>query len=163
VWLRLRFKWQAGEGCPTSALGSALLLPALCSLLCTRPVLPCPAPLYVPQLIQAKLADMYTTAAATRSFVYATARAADAGRASRKDCAAVILYAAEGATRMALDAIQILGGNGCARCACCVIKCSCWCCCGCLPARPPACPPVLKLVLHGTTSPYTAPVLQVHQ
>ena len=55
---------------------------------------------------------MYTTAAATRSFVYSTARAADAGRASRKDCAAVILYAAEGATRMALDAIQILGGNG---------------------------------------------------
>ena len=106
---------------------------------------------------------MYTTAAATRSFVYSTARAADAGRANRKDCAAVILYAAEKATRMALDAIQILGGNGCARCACCVIKCSCWCCCGCLPARPPACPPVLKLVLHGTTSPYTAPVLQVHQ
>ena len=77
---------------------------------CPAVTLLCPAP----QLIQAMLANMYTTAAATRSFVYATARAADAGRASRKDCAAVILYAAEGATRMALDAIQILGGNGCA-------------------------------------------------
>ncbi|PSC68944.1 Isovaleryl-dehydrogenase [Micractinium conductrix] len=64
------------------------------------------------QLIQAKLADMYTTTQAARSFVYATAAAADAGRANRKDCAAVILYAAEAATRMALDAIQILGGNG---------------------------------------------------
>ena len=92
---------------------------------------------------------MYTTTAATRAFIYATARAADAGaprrtlragqvqcqeaaqaplpptcasrlppasagRTNRKDCAAVILYAAEAATRMALDAIQILGGNGCA-------------------------------------------------
>lgn len=64
------------------------------------------------QLIQAKLADMYTTTQAARSFIYATVRAADAGRASRKDCAAVILYSAEAATRMALDAIQILGGNG---------------------------------------------------
>lgn len=65
------------------------------------------------QLIQGKLADMYTTTRATRAFVYATAAAADAGQANRKDCAAVILYAAEAATRMALDAIQILGGNGC--------------------------------------------------
>lgn len=64
------------------------------------------------QLIQGKLADMYTTTQATRSFIYATAAAADAGHANRKDCAAVILYAAEHATRMALDAIQILGGNG---------------------------------------------------
>ncbi|CAL8470670.1 g10212 [Coccomyxa elongata] len=64
------------------------------------------------QLIQGKIADMYTATAATRAFVYRTAQDADAGRANRKDCAAVILYAAETATRMALDAIQILGGNG---------------------------------------------------
>uniref|UniRef100_A0A1D2ABN2 Isovaleryl-CoA dehydrogenase, mitochondrial n=1 Tax=Auxenochlorella protothecoides TaxID=3075 RepID=A0A1D2ABN2_AUXPR len=64
------------------------------------------------QLIQGKLADMYATSRATRAFIYATAAAADAGHVSRKDCAAVILYAAEAATRMALDGIQILGGNG---------------------------------------------------
>lgn len=65
------------------------------------------------QLIQAKLADMYTMTSATRSLVYATARSTDAaGTADRKMCAATILFAAEGATRMALDAIQILGGNG---------------------------------------------------
>jgi isovaleryl-CoA dehydrogenase len=64
------------------------------------------------QLIQAKLADMYTASRASRAFIYATARDADAGRASRKDCAAVILHSAEAATRMALEAIQILGGNG---------------------------------------------------
>lgn len=59
------------------------------------------------QLIQGKLADMYTVTAATRAFVYKTAAEADAERADRKDCAAVILYAAEHATRMALDAIQV--------------------------------------------------------
>ncbi|KAI7841634.1 hypothetical protein COHA_004654 [Chlorella ohadii] len=64
------------------------------------------------QLIQGKLADMYAATQATRAFVHQAARDADAGRANRKDCAAVILYAAENATRMALDAIQILGGNG---------------------------------------------------
>ena len=52
---------------------------------------------------------MYTVTAATRAFVYKTAAEADAGMASRKDCAAVILYAAEHATRMALDAIQVRG------------------------------------------------------
>lgn len=50
---------------------------------------------------------MYTVTAATRAFVYKTAAEADAGHADRKDCAAVILYAAEHATRMALDAIQV--------------------------------------------------------
>lgn len=50
---------------------------------------------------------MYTATAATRAFVYRTAQDADAGRANRKDCAAVILYAAETATRLALDAIQV--------------------------------------------------------
>jgi isovaleryl-CoA dehydrogenase len=50
---------------------------------------------------------MYTVTAATRAFLYATAAAADAGHASRKDCAAVILYAAERATQIALDAIQV--------------------------------------------------------
>ena len=50
---------------------------------------------------------MYTTTQACRAFVYRTAFAADAGRCDRKDCAAVILYAAEAATRMALDAIQV--------------------------------------------------------
>jgi isovaleryl-CoA dehydrogenase len=64
------------------------------------------------QLIQGKLADMYTAANACRAYVYAVARACDAGRTSRKDAAGAILYAAEAATRIALDAIQILGGNG---------------------------------------------------
>lgn len=59
------------------------------------------------QLIQGKIADMYTATAATRAFVYRTAADADAGHANRKDCAAVILYAAETATRIALDAIQV--------------------------------------------------------
>jgi len=64
------------------------------------------------QLIQGKVADMYTRLAATRSFLYAVARALDRGEDSRKDAAAVILFAAEAATQSALDAIQILGGNG---------------------------------------------------
>ena len=64
------------------------------------------------QLVQGKLADMYTVTQATRALLYRTAAQADAGQADRKDCAAVILYAAEHATRMALDAIQLLGGNG---------------------------------------------------
>lgn len=59
-------------------------------------------------LAQAKLADMYATTKACRAFVYATARAVDAGLTDRKDCAAVILYTAERATSMALDAIQVL-------------------------------------------------------
>ena len=64
------------------------------------------------QLIQGKLADMYTTLNACRAYVYAVARAADAGRTTRQDAAGAILYSAERATQMALDAIQILGGNG---------------------------------------------------
>ena len=64
------------------------------------------------QLVQGKLADMYTVTAASRSFLYAVARALDRGEDSRKDAAAVILYTAEMATRCALDAIQLLGGNG---------------------------------------------------
>jgi isovaleryl-CoA dehydrogenase len=64
------------------------------------------------QLIQGKVADMYTTLSASRAFLYAVARACDRGEESRKDAAAVILYTAERATQMALDAIQILGGNG---------------------------------------------------
>ncbi|GLC36997.1 hypothetical protein PLESTB_000170300 [Pleodorina starrii] len=65
------------------------------------------------QLIQGKLADMYVRLHSARSFVYSVAAAADSGTpADRKDCAAVILYAAEAATQSALDAIQILGGNG---------------------------------------------------
>ncbi|XP_012274897.1 isovaleryl-CoA dehydrogenase, mitochondrial isoform X1 [Orussus abietinus] len=64
------------------------------------------------QLIQAKLADMYTSLNASRSYLYSVARACDAGHANRKDCASVILYSAENATKVALDAIQILGGNG---------------------------------------------------
>jgi isovaleryl-CoA dehydrogenase len=64
------------------------------------------------QLIQAKLADMYTTMNACKSYVYAVARACDRGQTTRKDAAGAILYAAEKATAMALDAIQILGGNG---------------------------------------------------
>ncbi|WP_342595853.1 isovaleryl-CoA dehydrogenase [Salinicola lusitanus] len=64
------------------------------------------------QLIQGKLADMYTTLNACRAYLYAVAGACDRGRTSRKDAAGVILYCAEKATQMALDAIQLLGGNG---------------------------------------------------
>jgi isovaleryl-CoA dehydrogenase len=64
------------------------------------------------QLVQGKLADMYTTMNASKSYVYAVARACDAGKTSRKDAAGAILYAAEKATQVALDAIQLLGGNG---------------------------------------------------
>ncbi|KAF9191638.1 hypothetical protein BGZ50_009268 [Haplosporangium sp. Z 11] len=64
------------------------------------------------QLIQGKLADMYTKLNASRSYVYATARACDSGHSSNRDCAGVILYSAERATEVALDAIQCLGGNG---------------------------------------------------
>ncbi|XP_053952691.1 isovaleryl-CoA dehydrogenase, mitochondrial [Anastrepha ludens] len=64
------------------------------------------------QLMQGKMADMYTTLSACRSYLYTVARAADIGVRSSKDCAGVILYCAEKATQVALDAIQILGGNG---------------------------------------------------
>ena len=64
------------------------------------------------QLIQGKLADMYVTMNAARSYVYSVAKACDRGETSRKDAAGAILYAAERATWMALEAIQILGGNG---------------------------------------------------
>jgi len=64
------------------------------------------------QLIQGKLADMYTTMNACRAYVYAVASACDRGETTRKDAAGCILYAAEKATQMALDAIQLLGGNG---------------------------------------------------
>ncbi len=64
------------------------------------------------QLIRAKLADMYTRTNAARAYVYAVARACDRGETTRKDAAGAILYAAETATLQALEAIQILGGNG---------------------------------------------------
>ena len=64
------------------------------------------------QLMQAKLADMYTCTNAARSYVYAVARACDAGRTTRFDAAGCILHAAEQATQVALEAIQALGGNG---------------------------------------------------
>lgn len=64
------------------------------------------------QFIQGKLADMYTDLNASRAFLYAVAKACDQGLVSRKDAASVILYTAEKATQMALQAIQILGGNG---------------------------------------------------
>ena len=64
------------------------------------------------QLMQGKIADMYTTLGAARAYVYAVARSCDRGRATRKDAAGAILYAAERATWMALEAIQCLGGNG---------------------------------------------------
>ena len=64
------------------------------------------------QLIQGKIADMYTTLNACRSYVYAVASACDRGETTRKDAAGCILYAAEKATSITLDAIQILGGNG---------------------------------------------------
>ncbi|RLV59731.1 isovaleryl-CoA dehydrogenase [Parashewanella curva] len=64
------------------------------------------------QLVQGKLADMYTQMNAARSYVYAVAKACDRGETTRKDAAGAILYSAELATKMALDAIQLLGGNG---------------------------------------------------
>ena len=64
------------------------------------------------QLIQAKLADMYTSISACQSYVYAVARAADRGETSRKDAAGCLLFAAEQATQIALQAVQTLGGNG---------------------------------------------------
>ncbi len=64
------------------------------------------------QIMQAKLADMYTTMNAAKAYVYAVARACDRGRTTRKDAAGAILFAAEKATWMALEAIQCLGGNG---------------------------------------------------
>ncbi|NKB62393.1 MAG: isovaleryl-CoA dehydrogenase [Gammaproteobacteria bacterium] len=64
------------------------------------------------QLMQGKMADMYATMNACRAYAYAVGRACDAGETSRKDAAAVILYSAEKATWMALEAIQTLGGNG---------------------------------------------------
>ena len=64
------------------------------------------------QLIQGKVADMYTKLNASRAYLYSVAQACDRGQAERKDAAATILYCAENATQMALDAIQCLGGNG---------------------------------------------------
>jgi isovaleryl-CoA dehydrogenase len=64
------------------------------------------------QLMQGKLADMYVTMNAAKAYVYAVARACDEGRTTREDAAGAILYAAERATWMALEAIQCLGGNG---------------------------------------------------
>jgi isovaleryl-CoA dehydrogenase len=64
------------------------------------------------QLMQGKLADMYTTMNACRAYVYAVAAACDRGQTTRQDSAGCILYAAEKATQIALEAIQCLGGNG---------------------------------------------------
>ncbi|MCR9128542.1 MAG: isovaleryl-CoA dehydrogenase [Alphaproteobacteria bacterium] len=64
------------------------------------------------QLIQGKIADMYTRMNASRAYVYAVAQACDRGKTTRQDAAGAILFAAEAATQCALDAIQILGGNG---------------------------------------------------
>ena len=64
------------------------------------------------QLMQGKIADMYTTLNASKAYVYAVAKACDRGETTRKDAAGAILYAAEKATWMALEAIQTLGGNG---------------------------------------------------
>jgi isovaleryl-CoA dehydrogenase len=64
------------------------------------------------QLVQGKVADMYVTMNAAKAYVYAVAKACDRGETTREDAAGAILYAAENATRTALDAIQLLGGNG---------------------------------------------------
>jgi isovaleryl-CoA dehydrogenase len=64
------------------------------------------------QLVQGKLADMYVTLNACKAYVYAVAKACDRGQTTREDAAGAILYAAEKATGVALDAIQLLGGNG---------------------------------------------------
>jgi isovaleryl-CoA dehydrogenase len=64
------------------------------------------------QIMQAKLADMYVTMNAAKAYVYSVARACDRGETTREDAAGAILFAAENATKIALDAIQCLGGNG---------------------------------------------------
>ncbi|KAK8736944.1 hypothetical protein OTU49_004738, partial [Cherax quadricarinatus] len=64
------------------------------------------------QLMQGKIADMYCSLSACRSYLYSVGRACDLGHVNRKDCAGVILYCAEKATQLCLDAIQCLGGNG---------------------------------------------------
>jgi isovaleryl-CoA dehydrogenase len=64
------------------------------------------------QLVQGKLADMYVTMNAAKAYVYAVARACDRGLTTREDAAGAILFSAERATTVALDAIQLLGGNG---------------------------------------------------
>ncbi len=64
------------------------------------------------QLMQGKVADMYTLLNASRAYLYNVAQACDRGETARKDAAAVILYTAENATKLALEAIQVLGGNG---------------------------------------------------
>jgi isovaleryl-CoA dehydrogenase len=64
------------------------------------------------QLMQGKLADMYVMLNTSRAYLYAVARACDRGETSRKDAAGAILYCAENATKMALESIQVLGGNG---------------------------------------------------
>jgi isovaleryl-CoA dehydrogenase len=64
------------------------------------------------QLVQSKIADMYTTMNAARAYVYAVAKACDRGETTREDAAGAILFASEKATQCALDAIQLLGGNG---------------------------------------------------
>jgi isovaleryl-CoA dehydrogenase len=70
------------------------------------------APIGTFQLVQGKLADMYTTMNACKAYVYAVAKACDRGETARKDAAGAILYASEKATQVALDAVQLLGGNG---------------------------------------------------
>jgi isovaleryl-CoA dehydrogenase len=70
------------------------------------------APIGSFQLVQGKLADMYVTMNAARAYVYAVAKACDRGETTREDAAGAILYAAERATQVALDAMQLLGGNG---------------------------------------------------
>jgi len=64
------------------------------------------------QLMQAKIADMYTKISASRSYVYAVARACDQGHISRRDCAGAILYSTERAIEVAMEGMQCLGGNG---------------------------------------------------
>jgi len=64
------------------------------------------------QLMQGKMADMFVKLSACRSYMYTVARACDKGQFNNRDCAAIILYAAESATQVALDGIQLLGGNG---------------------------------------------------
>jgi isovaleryl-CoA dehydrogenase len=64
------------------------------------------------QLVQGKIADMYVTLNAARAYVYTVARACDRGETTREDAAGAILFAAEAATKLALDAIQLLGANG---------------------------------------------------
>jgi isovaleryl-CoA dehydrogenase len=109
---------QVGKGVNVLMSGldyeRAVLAAGPCGIMqaCLDVVVPYVQPIGAFQLVQGKLADMYTTTNACKAYVYAVGKACDRGQTTRKDAAGAILYAAEKATQVCLDAIQLLGGNG---------------------------------------------------